>query len=114
MRTALSIALATPIILFAVPALGQVDCALTVDKGSTGTGIIQITIDSLFGKESHTDTIQVGVSGGGELTLGPTAPPFSTCGCMRSHPPPPKTRAAQDATKQNKGGYLEINSKRNG
>ena len=78
MRTALSIALATPIILFAVPALGQVDCALTVDKGSTGTGIIQITIDSLFGNETHSDSAEnISVAGSADIVLEPNAEPFT-------------------------------------
>ena len=76
-RTFLYTALSGSAVL-ASSALGDVDASVTVDEGSLANAEVTITIDSLFGKESHTDTIQVGVSGGGELTLGPTAPPFST------------------------------------
>ena len=78
MRTSLSIALATPIFFVAVPALGQVDCELTVDKGSTGTGIIEISIDSLFGNETQSDSAEnIGVSGSAVIVLEPNAEPFT-------------------------------------
>ena len=55
----------------------DVDASVTVDKGSLATAEVTIAIDSLFGVEAHTDTITVGVSGGGELVLGPGAAPFT-------------------------------------
>jgi hypothetical protein len=55
----------------------DVDASVTVDKGSIANAEVTISINSLFGQEAHTDTIAVGVSGGGELVLGPGAAPFT-------------------------------------
>ena len=63
--------------VLASSAFGDVDSNVTVDKGSIAGATVTITIDSLFGKESHTDSIEVGVSGSGELVLGPGAAPFT-------------------------------------
>jgi hypothetical protein len=65
-------------LLFAIPALGQVDCELTVDKGSTGTGIIEITVDSIFGNQTETDSAPgISVGGSASIVLEPNAEPFT-------------------------------------
>ena len=78
MRNNYRIAVASSMFLFAVPALGQVNCSLTVDEGSTGTGVIQITIDSLFGLDTQTDAAEgISVSGNAEIVLEPNGEPFT-------------------------------------
>ena len=74
-RSIFTTAISTGAVL-ACSAVADVDSTVTVEKGSLATAEVTITIDSLFGNESHTDTITVGVSGGGELVLAPNSPPF--------------------------------------
>ena len=76
-RTIITSVLSASAVFASSSVLADVDATVTVDKESIATATVTITIDSLFGNESHTDQIAVGVSGGGQLTLGPGAAPFT-------------------------------------
>lgn len=69
--------LASVLLLPASVALADVDVAYTVDKGSQVTCTVAITVDSLFGTQTDTDTITVGVSGFANGSLAPSSEPFT-------------------------------------
>ena len=76
MRNYLAPSFAT-IFLCAAPSYAQIPCDVVVDKGSGGTGIIEITIDSLFGQDQGSDSVDVGVTGSAGLSLSPNSEPFT-------------------------------------
>ena len=55
----------------------QIPCDVVVDKGSDGTGVIQVTIDSIFGQDEDVDSVDVSVTGNAGLSLSPNSEPFS-------------------------------------
>ncbi len=63
--------------LCAASSYAQIPCDVVVDDGSDGTGVIQITIDSLFGSDQGIDSVDVGVTGSAALSLSPNSEPFS-------------------------------------
>lgn len=65
--------------LVAAPAFAQSDGEATVVPGSSGSGTIAITIDSLFGTESQADTVDVEVSGDATFEFTGSAEPFGSC-----------------------------------
>ncbi|MCH2161465.1 MAG: hypothetical protein MK085_06280 [Phycisphaerales bacterium] len=65
--------------LVATPLTADTTSEIAVDPGSNGTGEISITIQSIFGTETQTDSVGVNVTGDGDLTLFGASEPFSTC-----------------------------------
>jgi hypothetical protein len=65
--------------LIAAPSLADTTSELTVDAGANGSGTIDISIDSLFGSETQSDSVNVDVTGTGDVTLFGASEPFSTC-----------------------------------
>ena len=55
----------------------QAPCSLSVDKGSSVTVTVEITVDSIFGNQSDSDTITVGASGFGNGAFSPSSEPFN-------------------------------------
>ena len=76
MRNYLAPSVAT-VFLCAASAYAQIPCDLVVDKGSGGTGIIEISIDSIFGTDTGSDSVEVGVTGSAGLLLSPNSEPFT-------------------------------------
>ena len=74
--TTLSCALISAVL--AGSAHADVNAPITVDEGSIAVVTVELSIDSIFGIQTSTDTITVGVDGGGELVLGPGAKPFQS------------------------------------
>ena len=69
---------AAAIFALSATALGQVECNVVIDAGSTGDGTIAISVDSLFGKETQSDTAEsIIVSGTMDMELAPNAEPFT-------------------------------------
>ena len=65
--------------LVAAPTFAQSAGEATVVAGSSGSGTIAITIDSLFGTESQADTVDVEVSGNAAFEFIGSAEPFDSC-----------------------------------
>lgn len=77
MKTTLFFSAATVLVL-SLGASAQVTCDVTVVEGSTGDGLIEISIDSLFGTETQSDTAwDIAVSGVMNMDLEPNAEPFT-------------------------------------
>lgn len=65
------------LLLPASVALADVDVAYTVDKGSEVTCTVAITVNSIFGTQTDTDTITVGADGFANGSLAPSSEPFT-------------------------------------